>query len=263
MALQQIISCRKMAEQLEQEVTRLSLDSNSKVQLETLLHSAKESLVEAEKLMKSEKVVSQARLGKQLLWERKLLDLSMHNNLLNMKVGKKVSAFTPCPIDQLEDLLADGEEYLVPSELVDAKTLKSLYRTARLMMEENGVNTLFLTLGTIHYGEKYSAPILLLPIDIISARKDKYIIRARDEETMLNFTLVEYLRQNYDIGIAFRNKQSADNSELPHDAHGIDVNLVLYTVKQAISQQEGWSVTEDSHIGIFSFAKPKFRSTLV
>ena len=81
MALQQLTSCRKQAEQLEQEVARLSLTAGTKVRLEALLRAAKESLAEAERLMASEKGDLPENAAKLRLWERKLLDLSLRNML--------------------------------------------------------------------------------------------------------------------------------------------------------------------------------------
>ncbi|MDH4561246.1 MULTISPECIES: DUF3320 domain-containing protein [unclassified Pseudomonas] len=47
------------------------------------------------------------RLGR---WQRKLLDLSLRNNLLNFKTGKKALRFEAPKPSQLEDLLASGKQ---------------------------------------------------------------------------------------------------------------------------------------------------------
>lgn len=44
------------------------------------------------------------------IWERKLLDLSLRNNLLNLRVGQKVIPFVSFNIEGLEDLLLDGND---------------------------------------------------------------------------------------------------------------------------------------------------------
>lgn len=44
-----------------------------------------------------------------LRWQRKLLDLSLHNNLLNFKAGKKALKLEAPDPGALEDLLASGQ----------------------------------------------------------------------------------------------------------------------------------------------------------
>ena len=265
MALQQLTSCRKQAEQMEQEVARLSLSAGAKVRLEALLRAAKESLAEAEQLMKAEKDNLPESAAKLQLWERKLLDLSLRNNLLNMKLGKNAipihkslatthtstansSVIPDIDISILEDELDRGKEFVL-----EQKELKPIYRAVRTNLEESGANTLFLTLGSLCWNERaggkvYSAPILLMPIEIVPLKKDRYAIRKRDEDLMLNITLMEMLRQQYDIEVE-------GVSPLPQDAHGIDVSLVLHLVRDAVKEHEEWKVVEDCVLGIFSFTR--------
>lgn len=44
------------------------------------------------------------------IWERKLLDFSLRNNLLNMRIGQKVIPFVSYHIDTLENQLQDGAD---------------------------------------------------------------------------------------------------------------------------------------------------------
>lgn len=231
---------------LSEEMQRLCVTASDRLRLSDLIKDVEGVLSQYEEALGKENVSP-----KQQLWERKLLDLTFRNNLLNMKVGKKVAAYSPCPIDELEDLLADGLEYEVKSEAIDFKTLQGIYRTSRTMLEESGANCLFLTLGTLRY-EGHAAPLLLVPIDLVPAGRGRFYIRKRDEETMFNFTLIEFLKQNYGIELS---PYSSKDGELPTDAHGLDVDLILHLVANEISGQEEWSIEEDSYIGIFSFVK--------
>ena len=86
------------------------------------------------------------------LWERKLLDLTLRNNLLNMRMGRNCLPYVHPDIAQLEDELAEGKELLL-----EQKELKGLYRAVRTNMEETGANTLFLTLGTLKWQEREGA----------------------------------------------------------------------------------------------------------
>ena len=49
------------------------------------------------------------KITKQILWERKLLDFSLRNNLINIRVGKRVIPFISFDIDHLEDHLQEGD----------------------------------------------------------------------------------------------------------------------------------------------------------
>ena len=142
--------------------------------------------------------------------------------------------------------------YLTDTELQNA--LKNIYRTARTSLEENGANSLFLTLGMLKWYETSKseqpryAPILLLPVDIIRRSGNNYIIRKRDEDIILNITLVELLKQNFRINLDVL-------KELPKDESGVDVKLILTYFRRAIIEQKKWDVIEESMLGLFSFNK--------
>lgn len=187
--------------------------------------------------------------AKQQIWERKLLDLTMHNNLLNTRVGKNVFALEHSNIAELEDSLHRGEEHILQS-----KALTQIYRTARNHIEESGANALFVTLGTLIYSDtktskQCKAPLLLVPVEITKTKgKDTYAIRKRDDETMLNITLLELLKSEYDIRVTGVNP-------LPTDEQGVDVSLVFHRFEEAIAGHVEWKVSEEAMLGIFSYTK--------
>lgn len=234
---------------------------------------------------------------KQLLWERKLLDLSLRNNLLNIRVTKNTLQLIAPDLHLLEDALADGTEFrimskpadwenplfnfglyqkvsesdpvneLISSELTQKrlrsylgendlpKALTHLYRSSRTAMEENGANTLYIALGLLRWYETPSserpryAPILLLPVEIIRKSAAKgYVIRTREEETMMNITLLEMLRQNFGISIS-------GLDPLPTDESGVNVKLIYSIIRNGIKNQRKWDVEEQAILGIFSFSK--------
>ena len=232
---------------------------------------------------------------KQTIWERKLLDFSLRNNLLNTKLGKRVIPFISFDIEKLEDLLQDGDSYqalpclaeglkpedgmynsqlqaanlrvkVVDQQLHDKlvsylseaelkNALKYIYRTARTTMEENGANSLFMALGMLRWFENDKstqpryAPILLLPVDLVrKGGTTGYVIRSRDEDIILNTTLVEMLRQEFRINLGALNP-------LPLDDHGVDVKRIMQGVRLAIAKQKRWSVLEEALLGLFSFSK--------
>lgn len=238
-----------------------------------------------------------AEISKQIIWERKLLDFSLRNNLINIRLGRRVIPFISFEIDHLEDHLQAGENYqvlpspvrgkidpneigmydsslwknnledLVISGLKNKKiysylteielqnALKFIYRTSRTSIEENGANSLFLVLGVLKWYESSKsvkprfAPILLLPVDIIRrGGTSGYVIRTREEDIILNITLVELLKQQFDINLSKLNP-------LPQDDSGVDVKRIFATVRTCIRNKKGWDVAEESMLGLFSFNK--------
>ena len=237
---------------------------------------------------------TEAKTNKFDIWERKLLDFSLRNNMLNLYLRKSAIQFVSFDIDRLEDHLQDGAEFCIlprpecQMEITDdgkleksARTpqakaliteemtrkrlhtfkteeasrsiLKHIYRTARSTQEESGANSLYLAIGALRWYESNTstvprfAPILMLPVDMVY-KKGMYHIRTREEEIMLNITLVEFLRQNFDITIPKLNP-------LPCDDHGVDVKLIFAIIREAITNQARWDVEEESMLGIFSFNK--------
>lgn len=233
---------------MEQDVQSLGLPTGEAIRLSELLKKAREALTEAERIVPEDIAEEKETAVKLRLWERKLLDLSLRNNLLNMKLGKNAIQYDHNDIATLEDELDMGKEFVL-----DKSELKDIYRAVRTNMEESGVNTLFLTLGTLYWNEReggrvYAAPMMLMPVSIVSMKKGQYAISKRDEDVMLNVTLMEFLKQQFDIEVEGVNP-------LPQDAHGIDVSLVLHLVREAVKEHTEWEVRDDSVLGIFSFAK--------
>jgi very-short-patch-repair endonuclease len=236
-------------------------------------------------------------LTKQKLWERKLLDLSLRNNLLNLRVTQSTIQLISVSLNLFEDSLADGTEFQVlpkPDEWINplsisgvyqtvnlsdpivdllkhelehkrlrsyltegelTKALTKLYRASRLSLEENGANTLYLALGFLKWYESERselpryAPILLLPIEIIrKSAQIGYVIRSREEDTLMNITLLEMLRQDFNITI-----RGLD--ELPKDESGVDVKKIFNIVRKGIMSQARWDVEEQAFLGTFSFSK--------
>ncbi|GAO44733.1 DUF3320 domain-containing protein [Flavihumibacter petaseus] len=241
--------------------------------------------------------VSRIDVTKQRLWERKLLDLTLRNSLLNTRLTKSVIQFMTTNVAALEDALANGEEFQVlgrptdwekgerdsglyqavhfsdpvaelvkhelshqriRSYLPDAElniALTNVYRSSRLSMEENGANTLYVGLGLLKWFEtdlsekaRY-APILLIPVEIIRKTALRgYVIRGREEETIMNITLLEMIR--HDFGITIGGLET-----LPRDGNGVDVRTVFSIIRQAVMAKKRWDVEEQALLGTFSFSK--------
>lgn len=133
--------------------------------------------------------------------------------------------------------------------------LYEVYLTVKNNQEEGGANTLFLAVGFLKWVEDESAekvnlaPLLLIPVRLQrrSVRTGFYITR-HDDETLVNPTLLQMLRERFEIDI-----KGLD--PLPRDDSGVDVTKILAIFRQAVKEIHRWEVTEDTYLGIFSFAK--------
>lgn len=233
---------------------------------------------------------------KQKIWERKLLDLSLRNNLVNLHITRNMLQLVDIDITHLEDTLSDGKSFsimpnpnaevlrkynLFTQPLHHSSTLYQLandelkhnrlltyyhqqdldniliyiHKNAKQAIEENGSSTLYLAVGLLKWFDRKApeqsryAPILLVPVEI-SRRSvnSKFTLKSREEETMVNITLVEFLRQEYELNLGAL-------EQLPTDEKGVDVAKVMGIVRRAIMQFKGWDVEEQLVLGNFSFSK--------
>ena len=231
-------------------------------------------------------------------WQRKLLDLSLRNALLNFKQGKK-SLLLEVAAPPLEDAMAEGctLKLLHSPELMDGQDPRSqalhesrsledlrsahaaealarrevfvrlqeeelevrlveLFRGARSALQEGGANTLFVALGFLVWArpdrpeQRLKAPLILLPVTLgrKSARAG-FTLQAHEDEAVFNPTLVEMLRQDFQLELGV----PLDN--LPQDHAGLDIAGIWTRVRTAIRDVRGWEVSEDVVLSMFSFAK--------
>ena len=133
-------------------------------------------------------------------------------------------------------------------------SLRRIDEQARTAIEEQGVNTLFLTLGMLQYRESrdsdiwFRAPLVLLPVELTrKSARSGYSIAASEEDALVNPALAEYLRGSYGITLP-----ELPDSETIADTY--DLQNFLKGAGDAVSQQ-GWSVQTDTCLGLFSFQK--------
>jgi hypothetical protein len=164
-------------------------------------------------------------------------------------------AFVPYDAAALDDRHTDDVLQTTAAPEALDRSLRRLDEQARLAIEEQGVNTLFLALGMLHYTEAdaseqaFAAPLVLLPVELSrKSARSGYRIRAADDEPVVNPALAEYLR--LDFGIAL--PELPDSAAIPDD---YDLQSFLAATTQAISARRGWSVTTDVVLGLFSFQK--------
>jgi very-short-patch-repair endonuclease len=150
---------------------------------------------------------------------------------------------------QMHELLAD-----VDAKNLDAQ-LYEIYSAARLGLEEGGANTLYLALGFLRWAEDeraektHLAPILLVPVTLTrQSVRTGYSIKRHDDETVVNPTLIQLLRENFQLSL-----KGLD--PLPTDSSGVDVSKIWQIFRLAVKEIPRWEVTEGVYLGIFSFTK--------
>jgi len=155
-----------------------------------------------------------------------------------------------------EQAMTRGEVLsLLPKDKLDS-ALVELYRKARCDLEEGGANTLYLALGFLKWKKSvseekvYRAPLILLPVRLErkSALSGVTMI-AHEDEPRFNLTLLELLRQDFELTIP------GLDGELPKDQSGIDVASIWRLVRTVVRDIAGFEVVPEVALGTFSFAK--------
>ena len=238
---------------------------------------------------------SSVNLTKQLLWERKLLDFSLRNNLLNTRLGKRVVPFISFGIEHLEDHLHNGEDYQItpcPDTKI-APAQHGLYDSAhqaqqhqqlvQQLIDENKIVS-YLTEKELEDALKYiyrtartaieenGANSLFLALGML-----KWYETDKSEQPrfapllLLPVDIIRRVGNRYTIrkrdedimfNITLTELLKQNFSirldalkELPKDESGVDVKLIFTIIRRAIMEQKKWDVLEESMLGLFSFNK--------
>ncbi len=233
-------------------------------------------------------------------WERELLDLSMTNPLLNLKIKSRVLSVIAPDLDgflkgftnetkfsliyrdgpQLSDVeilqdsmsgdmreMADtafrGKRLVTYDNGADYKDKgKKIYRRYRDNLNESGANILYMTLGLLKYyesdqagiGSYRLAPIVLIPIEMVADSKNQfsYTIKQRDDEWLVNTTLVEYMKKVRDVDLS-----AVEKIETDEEGH-LDYNAIIDALKEATDKTKlkTWDVIPSFFsIGCFDFTR--------
>lgn len=141
----------------------------------------------------------------------------------------------------------------IPEDKFNA-ILNSLYRSVVNSVEETGSNTLFLALGILSWKEtgrmsvERKSPLLLLPVNLEKKSVGRFSLSLRDDETVLNHTLLQKLKRDFDLDFP-------GLDPLPEDDSGVDVSLIFDMIRRIIRDKRGWEVKEEVWLSEFSFQK--------
>ena len=204
-----------------------------------------------------------------------LLDLSLRNPLVNYRLlrAKGVEA-AECDAARVFKYLvrehrqmrftdADSKSTAATSistsekaEQLERRLLKT-YRDANTLIEEQGINTLFVAIGMIHWYESDSseierkAPLILVPVQLERANVNTRLgIRYSEEEIDANIVLIQKAQQDFGLTIP----GLPDDEET--DAEDTDITAYFSEVSASVKEMKRWSVDFDSVVlGFFSFNK--------
>ncbi len=227
-------------------------------------------------------------------WQRKLLDLSLRNRLLNYRDTKQTLPFRCPDVAHLEDALFAGRKFrglsLVDENLFGERTVSpekkqrieeqfardafehnqvvvpltreemnrrflTLYRRARSDLAEGGTNTLFLAAGFLRWKIEGDTRIYRAPLLLIPVKLERQAVQA-------NFRIAQHeddVRMNSTL--LERLKQDFAlripelEGELPRDDSGIDVQRIFETMRQKVRDVAGFEIVEELALSTFSFAK--------
>lgn len=221
--------------------------------------------------------------SKERTWQRRLLDLSLKNNLLAFKTGgdsiRILSGDLSSFVQGLDgadkfNLLPSAQEVTQPSgfgENLEVRALReliqmqlasgtmrsylkadelsencsSLIRKAKTALEEAGANTLCLALGFLKWKKDGAVRYAPLILLPVTLQKNRRqgITLVRDEDYAINTTLLEFLKREFDI----------DLRGIEDENFSVSQTLALFRAKTA--EMNGWEVTEDVYISQFTFAR--------
>ncbi len=248
----------------------------------------------APKMLTSVKKLSlDGKQTKDKQWERRLLDLSLKNTLLNFSPEKLVlHVLSADPDSTLKALTEKGEMTLARAtqpaseiakrkvffgaasetknmrelialeisggimrtfseEVVLQETVNRLIKRSKEADEESGTKILYLALGFLRWysredGKENYAPLVLQPVVLKKGKGGVgFAIAPTDEDFSINSTLLEFLKQEFNIDI-----RGLDGA-----LQGLKISEILAMVRMEIVNMKDWEVFDDVYVAAFSFAR--------
>ncbi|MBQ8309114.1 MAG: DUF4011 domain-containing protein [Clostridia bacterium] len=132
-----------------------------------------------------------------------------------------------------------------------SETVNRLIKKSKEADEESGTKILYLALGFLKWytredGAEHYAPLVLQPVVLKKSKGGAgYAVALTDEDISVNFTLLEYLKQEFNI----------DMRGLDGAVQGLKISEILAMVRMEVVGMRKWEVFDDAYIAAFSFAR--------
>jgi hypothetical protein len=217
---------------------------------------------------------------------RSLLDLTLRNRLLNFR---EATSLTIKIVDELPDevfrilvsegkqmsfLASEDDEPLVDVETDEApqprhldkklqtahseevlqKRMLRISSNARTILEEQGINVLYLALGFLNWFEstfsdkQMKAPLILIPVELTrESAVSPFKIQYSGEELTPNLSLHEKLQVDFGIDLP--------SFVLNDDASVFEPEGYFSKISKAVQDDDRWVVSREMFLGLFSFGK--------
>ncbi len=131
------------------------------------------------------------------------------------------------------------------------ETLTRLIRRNKEADEESGTKILYLAFGFLKWysredGGEHFAPLVLQPVQLKKSKGGAgYSITLTDEDASVNCTLLEYLKQEFNIDIRGLNGA----------IQGLKLSEILAMIRMEVVGMRKWEVYDDVYLSAFSFAR--------
>jgi very-short-patch-repair endonuclease len=137
---------------------------------------------------------------------------------------------------------------MLPDEL--ERYLKNIRRCYKNSLSETGVNPLYVCFGFLEWldsknsDKKMYAPLLMLQVDITENKKRQLTIISSDDEIMINQTLNEKLKNNFNLTMP-KIKPLSDNEEY------YDIEKYFKQVYKDIAEPNDWKIKRWASFGVY------------
>ena len=240
------------------------------------------------------RVIGARELSRMDIWERKLLDFSLRNNMLNLYLRQKAIQLISFEVDKLEDQLQEGREFRIMEKpdidlkiddsdrLVHSRLYPSLQPLVVDDLAHDMLHTYHTeaetknTLKNIYRAarnaiEETGANSLFLAIGTLRWYENEVSQTPRYAPILMLPVEMVYKKGGYFIRT--RDEDIMLNvtltellrqnygiavpvlSNLPKDNRGVDVQLIFTMLRDALKEQKRWDVEEECILGVFSFSK--------
>lgn len=155
----------------------------------------------------------------------------------------------------LEELEAKYTDLNLQTDLSEKrlqKKMKNIYFRANQLMEEQGYNILYLSLGMLKWFEADQSdvvnrsPLIMVPVELRQRSiKSQYKLYPSGDDPFVN-PAIQY-KLDYEFNLTL--------PDLPIEDQGFDPQEYFLQVKELVRGKLRWNVTNDIYLGLFSFAK--------
>lgn len=241
--------------------------------------------------------MNEATLDKKIkLWEDQLLDLGKRNKMISFRETKRATLKILKPsFSDLYQQLVEDEKELTFQKAIDRdsdvrvysilslldklscpmevnigdiraegslpeikKTLKHLRSKARLALDEQGTNILYLVFGFLEWREKGNradnwirSPLILVPVTLsLPSLNAQYSLKKHEDEIVVNPTLAYLFERDYGITLP------------DFDSDKDSLESFMQKMEKLVDER-GWRVIRDCSMGLVSFLKISMYNDLI